>query len=613
MSTGNAYRRLEESLESRGELLRRGDVALISIAAGFLSGYAELFFVLVGAWRGTLDGGVFRHHLLWGTPLAGLIVFVLLGLVIIALPVRSVRSIRPMVLGFGVLVIVGLIRFAAPGVHGLAALALASGIASILARSFASRRRKLLKFARVASLVGGLGLAGTLGHAFLWTPTAERLARGRTSEPVADEQVDVLLIILDTVRARSLGLYDTLGTPTPELERLAAGAVLFETAVSPSSWTLPAHGSMFTGRWPHELSGDWHRPLDDTYPTLAEALAGARYATGGFVANTFFGTSYYGLARGFHHYEAGPITLPWLVAGTWWSRWLGRQAWRAGWRARPLNYTASEVTDRFLRWSATIDDRPYFAFLNFYDAHQPYYWPDRNVEGPPQYWFEEDGHAYTGEELGELGDAYGRAIAHLDRTLGELFEELRRRGTLERTLVIVTSDHGEEFGEHGDRLVKHGYSLYTPGVHIPLIVSLPGVFPEGARVSRPVTTRDLPATVLETLGLESRRAFPGGTLLRHVEPGVPEQESAILSAVNPDRWRSGPDYSYMPFSRGPMRSIVSEGMHLIRNGDGTEELYDLAVDPWEQHDLRDDPARRPVLERLRRRLTEALADPAPTP
>ncbi len=195
-------------------------------------------------------------------------------------------------------------------------------------------------------------------------------------------------------------------------------------------------------------------------------------------------------------------------------------------------------------------------------------------------------------------------MAYLDEQLGELFDELQRRGVLDRTLVIVTSDHGEGLGEHG--LFDHGESLYRPEVRVPLLIVLPAGQRMTGVVRKPVSLRDLPATILDLVGLSEGSPFPGRSLAglwRHPPPeGDPVDTDGVISELpkpnpfNPNRGRS-------PGRRGPLISVAEGDLVYIRNqGDGTEELYNEKEDPDEVHDLSRFEAMRPVLERLRRRL-----------
>ncbi len=177
------------------------------------------------------------------------------------------------------------------------------------------------------------------------------------------------------------------------------------------------------------------------------------------------------------------------------------------------------MNERFFDW---LDDddrrdrkRPFFAFMNYYDAHGPYHPPapyDTMFSGwePPTR--DSETRQFTPEEVSGLVDEYDGALTYLDSKLGELFAGLERRGLLENTIVIVTADHGEEFNEPGQ--MNHGNTLYFPSLHVPLILA-GGSVPRGGRVADPVTLRDVPATVLDLVGAPAMTQLPGASLTRH--------------------------------------------------------------------------------------------------
>lgn len=416
---------------------------------------------------------------------------------------------------------------------------------------------------------------------------------------------NVLLVVLDTVRAMNLSLYGYPRPTTPRLERLAGRGVRFELAFATAPWTLPSHASMFTGRYPYELSAGWDDPLDATYPTLADLFGARGYLTAAFVANTRYCSWESGLDRGFIHYENYLVSPGQIVLSSSLGRTIANNQ-----RLRRLigNYevlgrkTAPKVNADFLRWLSRKGRRPFFVFLNYMEAHYPYLPPPpfdtkfgpRRLRLNP--WLEH-GWKWTPEEVQTELDAYDGSISYLDHHLGLLLDELERRGVLGNTLTIIVSDHGEQFGEHG--VMRHGNTLYLPVLHVPLLILLPSRVPEGASVREPVTLRDLPATLLDLLGIEGGPRFPGSSLARFWAGGstrAPEA-SPLLSEVGAIPSQDVPA-SY-PISRGGMKSLLEERWHYIRNGDGREELYDFRSDPLEQRDLSGTAEGRRTIERRR--------------
>ncbi|MGH7541916.1 MAG: sulfatase-like hydrolase/transferase, partial [Gemmatimonadota bacterium] len=357
---------------------------------------------------------------------------------------------------------------------------------------------------------------------------------------------------------------------------------------------------------PHRTDADWLAPLGPGPATLAEYLAARGYATGGFVGNLIYATRETGLDRGFARYEDYPVSPAMVANSTWAARWIARTLTARLGRERPLVHKdAARINRDFLEWLDGRSDRPFFAFLNYMDAHAPYVPPDSLHArfGPRRTWRAQGDLAWkrewTEEELAAERAAYEASIAYVDARVGELLEGLEARGVLSSTLVIVASDHGEQFGEHG--LVDHGNSLYRPLLHVPLALRLPGEAVSRRRVGRPVSLRDLPATIADLLG-DPDPPFPGRSL-RPLWEDAPSGAGAsggdylVLSAVNQgvrmEEW--------MPAARGDMRSIVfgppgaAGGYHYIRGPGGEEHLYALD-DIDEARDLAGDPLHAEVLD-----------------
>ncbi len=437
--------------------------------------------------------------------------------------------------------------------------------------------------------------------------------------------MNVLLLILDTVRDESTGLDNPANATTPELDAFARQAVVFERAFAPAPWTLPSHASFFTGRLPSELSANWGVPLDNRYPTLAEYLAGKGYLTAGFVGNLQFATRASGLARGFIHYDDFQANLGQTIL----SSSIGRALAGATWLRRLVGYhellnrrTAADVTEDFLAWQAREKGRPFFAFVNLFDAHEPYFpkgrsgsilWPgprwtkyehEVGLHSGANAWIAEKW-TLTPDEVKTHAWAYEQAISHVDREVGRLLVELGKRGVLNNTLVIIAGDHGEQVGEH--HLFEHINSLYLPSLHVPLIVWSPRI-PKGARAREAVSLRDIPATVLDLLGFSAGTPFPGRSLAAHwVAPGGAD---TVFSALKRGLVRQG----WYPIGRGAeMFSLTTTDHQYIRNGDNSEELYDLRQDPGETRDLSRDPADTYVLSRFRDNLSRVLRRPLSSP
>jgi arylsulfatase A-like enzyme len=487
-----------------------------------------------------------------------------------------------------------------PGLYAIAYLTLAAALAKWVCRGiFAvpAQFRRLVAASLPLLALAALLLAGWKGSEIAlgeqWA-----IAALPESEP---GRMNVLLLVMDTVRADRLSLYGYPRDTSPNLKRIARQGIRFDQARSTAPWTLPSHASMFTGLWPHETGVSESQPLDQTHPTLAEFLAGRGYLTAGFVANTYFCNSWFGLGRGFAHYEdfhdedvAISVTEALRTSA------LGRSAVRlarmplGGERPRK---TAASINDDFLEWlDEQTPKRPFFVFLNYFDAHAPYRVPEgwdrhfgRQAETSEETAILDEWESRPKQDVPERNttlarDAYDDCLGYLDAQIGKLFDALASRDLLRNTLVIITSDHGEELGEHG--LFGHGRSLYGQEVHVPLLIMQPGG-PAGWVVTDPVSMRDLPATIVGLLGLAQGAPFPGGSLAGSWSTGSRQHGIASSPAFSEvalrDKVSKNPKRA--PAWRGPMQSLAQGGQAFIRNADGRAELYDIVRDPAEEHDL----------------------------
>ena len=361
---------------------------------------------------------------------------------------------------------------------------------------------------------------------------------------------------------------------------------------------------MFTGLCPGEQGGDWFTPLEAGRLTLAELLRDRGYATGAFVANLHYTAWDSGLAQGFDWFEDHPADWMQVLRSSSYTQTelftslLDAQSVGDVVRAlrRPNLWIipqhiydtslADEIGRKFLRWHDRLGGRPYFAFLNLMDGHLPFpASPARRRRYPPL-------------ERG-LAD-YEAAIGFMDAQIADVLTALERAGTLDRTIVIVTADHGELIGEHG--LSGHAHNLYRNVLHVPLLVRYPDGVPAGVRVSAPVSLRDLAATVADLTGSDA--AFPGSTL-RRVWQGDTAARSQAFTEV---RKQPNPLGNY-PASRGNMQSLFDDSLHYIRNeGTGQEELYAYVTDTLESTNLaigdRDGLRLRPWRDRLARLLRD---------
>ncbi len=367
---------------------------------------------------------------------------------------------------------------------------------------------------------------------------------------------DVVLILVDTLRADHLSAYRYPQPISPHIDEFARSATLFESAMSQAPHTLPSVLQIMTSRYIHETD------IDPRIPTLAELLRQHGYQTAAVVENGLFETTpdAHGLMRGFDRfYRNGPLHTDNVE----------QQHWKT-------KTPADCITAQARRWLHVRDrDRPFFLWLHYFDPHDPYM--------PP---FADDMEALTwqaashftgdirrtflyrgadGERPAEFTaadrqhpiDLYDGEIRYLDQSIGELFDELRAEGVFDRSMIIIAADHGESFGEHG--AWTHGNSLYDSEVHIPLIVKLPGQA-RGKRVLDPVQAIDIAPTVLEAARVPAEGITLDGTSLRQRPRRAAftfwKDSKAVRTAV----WK-----------------LVSRA--------GKTELFHLPHDPQELHDL----------------------------
>jgi arylsulfatase A-like enzyme len=474
--------------------------------------------------------------------------------------------------------------------HELAVVVLAAGLALQVARFAAQHVYVLRLIVRVTApvLVPLVLIVASL--AWIGPRWAERRAAAATPV-VSGAGANVLLIVLDTVRARGMSLYGYGRPTTPGIDRFVQRGVVFDHALSTAPWTLPSHGSMFTGHLPRSVGGEFMAPIDTTQPTVAEALRAHGYLTAGFAANRGYLGAEFGLGRGFVHYEVHGSSIGDALRRTSVGGALMPLARRMFATHENLGRkSAEQLNEDALAWMSTRDkSRPYFAFLNYFDVHAPYLPPDefarrfstspttRNIWSQPL-------DSWSADDVRAFNDAYDGALAYLDHHVAAFLAEAEARGDLDNTVVIITSDHGEQFGEHG--LVEHSASLYMPLLHVPLAVVFPSRVPAGRRVDPFVSLRDLPSTILHLTGVSELARFPGRSLARFWEDpagmgGVGDEPivSEVLRArdVYPDSY---------PGRKGSMGAVVFHRMQYILNrGDGREELYDLARDPEALVDL----------------------------
>ena len=454
---------------------------------------------------------------------------------------------------------------------------LVAGLATALLLRFPSSLRRLGRLTLpVLMLYAFLYLGGSAWWAHHQENVHTAALHARSNSP------NVLLIIMDAVGANHLSSYGYNRVTSPYLTEFASQGVLFEKAVAPSSWTLPSHASMLTGRLPTEHhAGEYDWRLDGRFPTLAEAFQKNGYRTAAFSGNTLMFNRRVGLSRGYIHFEDGSL-LERLLQTT-----LGERIQTRLVRANIIDNLAGrqdarQISDDALRWMRH-GSAPFFVTVNYFDAHEPLLPPaayfhrfsTRAAPLPGQYNWPEDVQLSPREVKAEV-DAYDASIAYIDAQISAFMAQLEAAGLLKNTIVVITSDHGQEFQEHG--FMFHSKALYWELVHAPLIITWPGHIPAGQRVDTPVALQSLPATLLSIASITDD-PFPGPSLTPLWSAGVPPASWPAPVSELAEMGASPRVPSYY----GAMTSVVTSQWHYVEGGKSGQELYPCCGD--EQRDL----------------------------
>lgn len=415
------------------------------------------------------------------------------------------------------------------------------------------------------------------------------------TEPSPERPTNAILISIDTLRPDHLGCYGYDRPTSPALDRLASEGVLFENISSTSPWTLPAHASILTGRYPNRHGVKFHDVrLSDDIPTLAEHLGEHGFKTAAIVNSSYL-SQRYGLARGFEHFEYVQELIR---------------------RAKP-----SGVENRALGWIAKQAHEPFFLFVHYYDVHSDYVSEPQyerqfvrteervaNGETMQLMRFREGKVKLSEHDAEHLRDLYDAGIRQLDEGLDRLVEALRSRGLLDTTLIVITSDHGEEFLEHGG--VLHSRTQFDEVIRVPLIVRGPGI-PAGRRISEVGSLVDLAPTLFATLGVSPPAGMDGIDLSPLWRTAATEASERLVfseaehgTKVRDNKWAvRNARFKPPPDSTRAVRNARFK-LHHDRVS-GTWRLYDLQSDPRELRDVSD--AQPAVARALRESLEDYMA------
>lgn len=401
---------------------------------------------------------------------------------------------------------------------------------------------------------------------------APRVLVPARAEPALEPARNVIVLVIDTLRADKLGPFNpNTRVKTPAIDRFASEGVAFQVAQAPENWTKPSVASILTGLHPQthqQKTGD--AALPSSAVLLSEHLQEQGFATGSFIANGYV-SDRFGFDQGWDHY------VNYIRDGG--------------------STEAKDVFEAAGSWIETRKDERFFAYIQTIDPHVPY-------DPPGEYLRMYDPSEYDGQvrprSTGDLLEKAKRRppevvfdardkrrlealhdgeITQHDRFFGAFLDRLAELGLSEDTLVVVTSDHGEEFDDHGSW--GHGHSVYQELLHIPLLFRLPNRLPAAMRVEHAVSTLDIAATVTDLLGVPSMAHDEGHTLV------------GLMLGAPP----SGPMVAFSDF-QDDRRVATTNALKLILRGNLTSAMFDLRADPAERHDL--DPSALPIGRRYAR-------------
>ncbi len=433
---------------------------------------------------------------------------------------------------------------------------------------------------------------------------------------------NIILIILDTARAQSFSCYGYKRETTPNIDRIAQEGVLFENTISPSPWTLPSHASIFTGMYPSRHGcHEKHKFLNRNLPTLPEILMNIGYRTIGISNNSWISKNF-GFDNGFDtfiklwqiiQYETDLAdasakgkdkykkAMGLVIKGNPFiniaNGVYGKYFWRRyDYGARRIN----RIVKKLLHDELTKSRTPFFIFINYLEPHLIYRAPEpffgmflaKTISKKDALSVNQDAWGYMGEiapmtktDFEVLKALYDAELFYLDYRIGEVYELLKKADLLDNSLLIITSDHGENIGEHN--LMDHQYCLYDTLLKVPFIMRFPGIFEGGKRIGNIVQTTDIVPTMMELLSLQDQRLLrgvQGESLLKNgnkrfavSEYIAPQPPIEVIS-------KRYPEGNFSKYNT-TLTSMRSYEWKLIVSSDNKDELYNILEDPAETKNL----------------------------
>lgn len=435
-------------------------------------------------------------------------------------------------------------------------------------------------------------------------------------KPQETKQPNIIFLVLDTLRADYVSCINNKFSLTPNIDNIAKEGIIFARAISPAPWTLPSMASIFTGLYPCQHHATWeYRHLDDELFTLTEYLSSLKYKTVGFVENPFL-SKLMGMAQGFDEYfEMYSYSRKSTEASL-----IDRLRIKFFGYKPTLEYS-NETIGQFKRWvlnnNGKIKRRPFFAFINLMAAHLPNYprpkFMDQNIPKkdldkiepinlvPERYYLPQ--YKLDSSDLENMRTLYKGEIAFLDDQLGSLFKFLSKSNILDNTVLIITADHGENFGDHG--LIEHQFCLYNSVLHVPLIIRYPRKINAGTNNNNNiVSTIFLFQSLIDLIGgrensytkqIENRSLFK-----EEKDPSIyAEDENCIKMIRRVLEDEAPPNFNFNQFNKS-IECIYTQDYKFILLSNGQKEMFDLRTDWNEENvlDLQHDPKSISMLIKL---------------
>lgn len=388
----------------------------------------------------------------------------------------------------------------------------------------------------------------------------------------------IILLTVDTLRPDFIAAYGERDNYTPNMDQIASEGIVFENAYSASPWTLPSVASIMTGLPPSvHMTKTATSELPDTLSTLAELLRKKGYKTAG-IGNNQFLTRFYNISQGFDEYYFYPRAR--------FGETVGMKILRIFVKDIKINVTSSELTDLVVRWLRKDRLNPFFLWIHYFDPHMPYTAPQRflpGVEPAPGLGYEfhdlagvRRGYFYPDQQQSAwISELYAAEVRYVDECIGSIVKLLREMGIYDESLLVLSSDHGEEFWEHGG--FEHGHTIYNEQIRVPLVIKLPGSSPrDQEQVQTPISLLSLFPTILDYAGIDQRPVGAEDTSLRPFLSAGALEESC--TPVFSEALKYYEDQESVIMDRYKCIHYLSRDIY---------ELYDLESDPGELHSLAD--------------------------